>query len=77
MSAAVEAVPGLGLLTPVVRLRFVREGACELPPAITDPKTAAAMFLDRLADEAALGRGEQARLYGRLGHDRIDLARHD
>jgi hypothetical protein len=52
VNAAAEDVPGLGPLTPVVRLRFVREGACELPPAIIDPRSAAAMFLDRLADEA-------------------------
>ena len=52
MTAAVEAVPGLGLLTPVLRLRFVREGACEAPRRVNSPGDAADLFVERLQDEA-------------------------
>ena len=52
MTAAVEAVPGLALLTPVLRLRFVREGACEAPRRVNSPGDAADLFVERLQDEA-------------------------
>ena len=52
MTAAVEAVPGLALLTPVLRLRFVREGACVAPTRVNSPADAADLFVERLQDEA-------------------------
>jgi DNA repair protein RadC len=36
----------------VLRLRFVREGACEAPRRINSPSEAADLFVERLQDEA-------------------------